>query len=157
MSIKLLGEFTCVHKHALALKETHLVPVFIGNDKPLKSLPDLLRQHNLLPGLFPSNIISYEFDHSTCKLIVYFAKPCEVTFKDSSVVRYATRVKATLSKGKLSGIEGMKTKVLVWVKVTSISVESYKSDKVWFMAGVKKSRPKDAYEMPREAVKVEAF
>ncbi|KAH9774095.1 hypothetical protein KPL71_013522 [Citrus sinensis] len=50
-------------------------------------------------------------------------------FKDSSVIRYATRVKAILMRGKLSGIEGMKTKVLVWVKVTCVSIESYKSDK----------------------------
>ncbi|XWS37307.1 hypothetical protein CRYUN_Cryun19dG0031900 [Craigia yunnanensis] len=125
--------------------------------KPVKALPDLLREHNLPPGLFPRNITCYEFDESKSKLIVYFPSPCEVTFKDASVVRYATRVKATLSRGKLSEIEGMKTKVLVWVKVTGLSVESYKSDKVWFMAGVKKSRAKDAYEMPRDAVKVEEF
>ncbi|OMO49726.1 hypothetical protein COLO4_38428 [Corchorus olitorius] len=125
--------------------------------KPAKALPDLLREHNLPPGLFPKNITCYEFDESKSKLIVHFSSPCEVSFKDASVVRYATRVKATLSRGKLSGIEGMKTKVIVWVKVTSVSVESYKSDKVWFMAGVKKSRPKDAYEMPRDGVKVEEF
>lgn len=80
-----------------------------------------------------------------------------MSFKDSSVVRYNIRIKGTLSRGKLSGIEGMKTKVLVWVKVTSVSIEGYKSDKVWFTAGVKKSRPKDAYEMPRDAIKVEDF
>ncbi len=72
-------------------------------------------------------------------------------------MRYATRVKANLLRGKLTGIEGMKTKVLVWVKVTSVAVEGYKSDKVWFTAGVKKSRPKDAYEMPRDAVRAEEF
>ncbi|KAJ1438906.1 hypothetical protein SESBI_02678 [Sesbania bispinosa] len=98
--------------------------------KSLKSLPDLLREHNLPPGCF----------------------------KDSSIVRYANRVKGTLSRGKLTVIDGMKTKVLMWVKVTSVAVESYKSDRVWFTtAGVKKSRPKDAYEMPREAIKVEEF
>lgn len=88
---------------------------------------------------------------------MYLPSPCEVCFKDSSVIRYAARIKGTLSRGKLNGIEGMKTKVLVWVKVTSVGVESYKSDKVWFTAGVKKSRPKDAYELPRDAIKVEEF
>ncbi|KAH6799096.1 DUF538 family protein of unknown function [Perilla frutescens var. frutescens] len=125
--------------------------------KPVKSLADLLRENNLPPGLFPQNITCYEFDEVKSKLIVYMSSPCEVCFKDSSVVRYSTRVKATLSRGKLTGIEGMKTKVLVWVKVTSINVEGYKSDKVWFTAGVKKSRAKDAYEMPRDAVRVEDF
>ena len=125
--------------------------------KPLKSLPELLREYNLPPGLFPQNIISYEFDESRSRLIVYLPSVCEISFKDSSVVRYATRVKGTLQRGKLTSIEGMKTKVLVWVKVTSVMVEGYKSDKVWFTAGVKKSRPKDAYDKPRDAVRVEEF
>ena len=135
----------------------NLKPSFVLIGKQLKALPDLLREHNLPSGLFPRNITCYEFDESKSKLIVYFPSPCEVSFKDASMVRYATRVKATLSRGKLSGIEGMKTKVLVWVKVTGVSVDSYKSDKVLFMAGVKKSRAKDAYELPRDAVKVEEF
>lgn len=129
----------------------------IFSGKPQKSLSDLLREYNLPAGLFPQNITCYEFDETKGKLTVYFPSACEVCFKDSSVVRYASRVKGTLSRGKLIGVEGMKTKVLVWVKVTSVTVEGYKSDKVWFTAGVKKSRPKDAYEMPREAIKVEEF
>ena len=135
------------------INEAH--PSYTG--KPLKALPDLLREYNLPPGLFPRNITCYEFDESRGKIIVYLPSACEVSFKDLSIVRYATRVKGTLSRGKLTGIEGMKTKVLVWVKVTSVAIESYKSDKVWFTAGVKKSRPKDSYEMPRDAIKVEEF
>ena len=72
-------------------------------------------------------------------------------------MRYATRVKGVLTRGKLSAIEGMKTKVLVWVKVTTVAVEGYKSDKVWFTAGVKKARPKDAYETPHDAIRVSEF
>jgi hypothetical protein len=141
----------------LFLRTLHLQFCFLTG-KTQKSLPDLLREHNLPPGLFPRNITCYEFDESKGKLMVHLSSPCEVCFKDSSIVRYSNRVKGTLSKGKLIVIDGMKTKVLVWVKVTSVYVESYKSDKVWFTTtGVKKSRPKDAYEMPREAVKVEEF
>ncbi|KAE8023180.1 hypothetical protein FH972_008915 [Carpinus fangiana] len=125
--------------------------------KPVKGLPDLLQEYNLPRGLFPQNITCYEFDELKAKLIVYMPSVCEVSFKDSSVVRYATRVKGTLLRGKLTGIEGMKTKVLVWVKVTNVAVEGYKSDKVWFTAGVKKSRPKDAYDVPRAAVRVQEF
>lgn len=82
---------------------------------------------------------------------------CEVSFKDSSVVRYAPRVKCILLRDKLIGVEGMKTKVLVWVKITSVNVEGSKAEKLSFTAGVKKSRPKDAYVVPREAVRVEEF
>lgn len=125
--------------------------------KPLKSLPDLLREYNLPPGLFPQNITCYEFDEPKSKLTVYLPSASEVSFKDSSVIRYATRVKGILLRGKLTNIEGMKTKVLVWVKVTNVAVEGSKSDKVWFMAGVKKSRPKDAYDTPRVGIRVQEF
>ena len=125
--------------------------------KPLKSLPDLLREYNLPPGLFPRNITCYEFDETKAKLIVYLPSVCEISFNDSSVIRYATRVKAILVRGKLTVIEGMKTKVLVWVKVTSVAVEGFKSDKVWFTAGVKKSRRKIAYDVPQAAIRVEEF
>ncbi|KAE9595640.1 hypothetical protein Lal_00030609 [Lupinus albus] len=125
--------------------------------KPLKSLSNLLREYNLPAGLFPQNIIGYEFDETKGKLIVYLPSACEVSFKDSSVMRYAARVKGVLTRGKLSAIEGMKTKVLVWVKVTCVAVEGYKSDKVWITAGVKKARPKDAYNAPHDAVRVAEF
>ncbi|KAM6575710.1 hypothetical protein CsatA_024037 [Cannabis sativa] len=124
---------------------------------PPKTLPDLLREYNLPPGLFPQNITCYEFDETKARLIVYLPSPCEVSFKDSSVIRYANRVKAILLRGKLTGIEGMKTKVLVWVKVTCVAVESSKSDKIWFTAGVKKSRSKDAYLVASNGVRIEDF
>ncbi|GFQ02055.1 uncharacterized protein at5g01610 [Phtheirospermum japonicum] len=125
--------------------------------KPTRSLPDLLREHNLPPGIFPHNITTYEFDETKSRLTVHLPFACEVSFKDSSIVRYATRVKCILLRGKLMGIEGMKTKVLVWVKVTNVAIEGNKSEKVCFTAGVKKSRPKDAYTVPCEAVRVEEF
>ncbi|XP_050237666.1 uncharacterized protein At5g01610 [Mercurialis annua] len=125
--------------------------------KPVKSLPELLREYNLPSGLFPQNITCYEFDEAKAKLVVYLPSVCEVSFKDSSVLRYATRVKAILMRGKLTGIEGMKTKVLVWVKVTSVSMEGYKSDKVCFTAGVKKARPRIAYDVPQAAVRADEF
>ena len=43
------------------------------------------------------------------------------------------------------------------VKVASISLESFRSDKICFIAGVKKLRQKDAYEVPREGIAVEEF
>lgn len=125
--------------------------------KPLKTLPDLLQEYNLPAGLFPRNIMGYEFDESKAKLTVHLPSACEASFKDSSIIRYAPRVKCILMRGKLIGIEGMKTKVLVWVKVTNVAVEGHKSDKVWFTAGVKKPRPMDAYRVPCEAISVKDF
>ncbi|KAG8366411.1 hypothetical protein BUALT_Bualt17G0076900 [Buddleja alternifolia] len=139
-------------KHA---KHDYFFVASFPTGKPPKSLPDLLQEYNLPPGLFPNNITCYEFDEPKSKLTIHLPFVCEVSFKDSSTVRYAPRVKCILLRGKLMGIEGMKMKVLVWVKVTNVAVEGSKSEKVSFTAGVKKSRPKDAYLVPREAVRVE--
>ncbi|KAF7838501.1 DUF538 family protein [Senna tora] len=125
-----------------------------------KGLSDILREHNVPGGIFPSNIKCYELDEAKGKLTVHLPYPsCEVCFKDSSTVRYASRVKCTLSRGKLTVLDGMKTKVvLVWVKVNSVGVETRKSDKVWFAtSGVNTSRPREAYDMPRQAIRVEDF
>lgn len=124
---------------------------------PPKTLPDLLREYNLPSGLFPQNITCYEFDEPKSRLTVHLPFPCEIIFKDSSVVRYSPRVKCILLKGKLIGVEGIKTKVLVWVKVTSVAIEGNRGEKVCFTAGVKKSRPKDAYSVPQEGVRIDEF
>lgn len=134
-----------------------LIQPFLSVGKPSRSLPELLREYNLPVGLFPQNITCYEFDESKSRLTVHLPFSCELSFKDSSVIRYAPRVKCILLRGKLMGIEGMKTKVLVWVKITNVAVEGNKSEKVCFTAGVKKSKPKDTFEMPHYAVKVDDF
>eukprot|EP01018_Ginkgo_biloba_P001080 Gb_13441 [translate_table: standard] len=125
--------------------------------KMQKPLPDLLQEYDLPRGLFPQNATNYEFDEETSKLTVFIPSICEVGFKDSSVLRYATAVTGFLEKGKLTDIEGMKTKVVIWVKVTSVSVDTPQSNKVHFNAGMKKSRPRDAYEVLRDGISVEQF
>lgn len=122
-----------------------------------KPLPDLLQEYHLPKGLFPKNATNYEFDEETGKLTVFIPSICEVGFKDSSVLRYATTVIGYLEKGKLTDIEGMKTKVLIWAKVTSVSVDGPQSSKVYFTAGMKKSRSRDAYEVRRDGINVETY
>ncbi|KAL2479400.1 hypothetical protein Adt_32366 [Abeliophyllum distichum] len=79
---------------------------------------------------------------------------CEVGYKDSSVLRFSTVVTGYLEKGKLADIEGMKTKVMIWIKVSAISSES---SKLHFSAGMKKTRSRDAYEVLRDGVIVDKF
>ncbi|GLJ37534.1 hypothetical protein SUGI_0762690 [Cryptomeria japonica] len=100
--------------------------------KMQKPLVDLLQEYDLPKGLFPQDATNYEFDEETA-------------------------VTGFLEKGKLTDIEGMKTKVIIWVKVTSVSVDGPRSSKVYFTAGVKKSRPRDAYDILRSGTTVENF
>ncbi|OAY66804.1 Uncharacterized protein ACMD2_15890 [Ananas comosus] len=122
--------------------------------KMQKPLPDLLREYDMPVGLFPRDATNYEFNEATGKLTVYVPSICEVGYKDSSVLRFFTTITGYLEKGKFADIEGMKTKVLIWAKVTSVKTEG---SKVHFMTGVKKTRSRDAYEVLRDGVGVDKF
>ncbi|XP_062095012.1 uncharacterized protein At5g01610-like [Humulus lupulus] len=122
--------------------------------KMQKALPELLKEYDLPVGIFPRDATNYEFNEETGKLIVYIPAVCEVGYKDSSVLRFSTTVTGFLEKGKLADVEGMKTKVMIWVKVTSISSDR---SKVYFTAGMKKGRSREAYEVLRDGVCVDKF
>ncbi|KAG0489649.1 hypothetical protein HPP92_006512 [Vanilla planifolia] len=122
--------------------------------KMQKPLPEFLQEYDLPIGIFPKDATNYEFDEEAKKLTVFIPRVCEVGYKDSSVLKFFTSVTGYLEKGKLSDIEGMKTKVLIWQKVTSISTEG---SKVHFNTGVKKTRNRDGYEVLRDGIAVEKF
>ncbi|KAK2975273.1 hypothetical protein RJ640_010278 [Escallonia rubra] len=122
--------------------------------KMQKPLPELLKEYDLAVGIFPRDATNYEFNEETRKLTVYIPSVCEVGYRDSSVLRFTTVVTGYLEKGKLADIEGMKTKVMIWVKVTTISSEG---SKLHFTAGLKKTRSRDAYEVLRDGIGIEKF
>ncbi|KAH0466349.1 hypothetical protein M5K25_007032 [Dendrobium thyrsiflorum] len=122
--------------------------------KMQKPLPDLLQEYDLPVGIFPRDATNYEFNEETRKLTVFIPSICEVGYKDSSVLRFLTCVTGYLEKGNLSDIEGMKTKVIIWAKVTSISTQG---SKVHFNTSVKKTRSRDAYEVLRDGIIVDKF
>ncbi|XP_030537302.1 uncharacterized protein At5g01610-like [Rhodamnia argentea] len=119
-----------------------------------KPLPELLKEYDLPVGIFPRDATNYEFSEETGKLTVFIPSICEVGYKDSSVLRFSTSVTGYLEKGKLADIEGMKTKVMIWVKVSAISAEA---SKLHFTAGMKKTRSREAYEVHRDGVIVDKF
>ncbi|KAK1665196.1 hypothetical protein QYE76_053355 [Lolium multiflorum] len=122
--------------------------------KMQKPLPEFLKEYDLPMGLFPQDATNYEFDEETKKLTVHIASACEVGYKDSSVLRFFTCVTGHLDKGKLSEVEGMKTKILIWTKVTAVRTEDAK---VHFSAGLNKTRNRDAYEVVRDGVTIDKF
>ena len=122
--------------------------------KMQKALTELLKEYDLPIGIFPRDATNYEFNEETGKLVVYIPQVCEVGYRDSSVLRFSTSVSGYLEKGKLAEIEGIKTKVLIWVKVTAISSEG---PKLHFTAGMKKTRKREAYEVTRDGVTVDKF
>lgn len=119
-----------------------------------KPLPDLLKEYDLPVGIFPRDATNYEFNEETRKLTVFIPSICEVGYKDSSVLRFSTIVTGYLEKGKFVDIEGLKTKVMIWVKVTTITSEG---PKLHFTVGLKKTRSREAYEVLRDGVSVDKF
>jgi len=122
--------------------------------KMQKPLPELLKEYDMAAGIFPRDATNYEFNEETGKLTVFIPAVCEVGYKDSSVLRFSTSVTGYLEKGKLVDVEGIKTKVMIWVKVTCISSEG---SKLHFTAGMKKTRSREAYEVLRDGVSVDKF
>ncbi|KAI4356055.1 hypothetical protein L6164_000107 [Bauhinia variegata] len=122
--------------------------------KMQKPLPELLKEYDLAIGIFPRDATNYEFNEETKKLVVFIPEVCEVGYRDSSVLRFSTTVTGYLEKGKLAEIEGIKTKVWVWAKVTAITSDG---SKLHFTAGMKKTRSREAYEVQRDGVIVDKF
>ncbi|XP_008792175.2 uncharacterized protein At5g01610 [Phoenix dactylifera] len=122
--------------------------------KMQKPLPDLLQEYDMPIGLFPKDATNYEFNEETRKITVFIPSACEVSYNDSSVLRFFTTVTGYLEKGKLTNVEGMKTKVLIWVKVTCIITEG---SKLHVTAGMKKTRSRDAYEVLRDGIRIDKF
>ncbi|KAK4345651.1 hypothetical protein RND71_035827 [Anisodus tanguticus] len=119
-----------------------------------KPLAELLKEHDIPIGIFPRDATNYEFNEETRKLTVYIPSVCELGYRDSSVLRFSTSVTGYLEKGKLADIEGMKTKVMIWVKVTAISSEK---SKLYVTAGLKKTHSREAYEVLRDGFTVDKF
>jgi hypothetical protein len=121
-------------------------------------LPELLQKYQIPKGVFPKNVLNYEFDETTGKLIVQLPFICEVKYKDESVVRFDKRVTGYLTMGVFKNIEGIKTKIMMmWSKVISITMDSPEATKVVFVSSMNKSRPRDAYIVLRDGIEVDNF
>ncbi|KAL6528584.1 hypothetical protein OROMI_029229 [Orobanche minor] len=122
--------------------------------KVQRPLTELLKEYDLAVGIFPRNATNYDFEEETKKLTVHIPSACEVCYGDQSVLRFSTVVTGYLEKGKLTEIEGMKTKVIIWIKVSSVTSEE---SKLHFTAGIRRTRSRDAYEVLKDGIRVAKF
>ncbi|KAH9736736.1 hypothetical protein KPL71_018203 [Citrus sinensis] len=109
---------------------------------------------NKIKGIFPRDATNYEFNEETKKLTVFIPSICEVGYRDKSILRFSTTVTGYLEKGKLVDIEGIKTKFMLWLKVTTIASEGVK---LHFAVGMRKTRDRAAYEVLRDGITVDKF
>ncbi|KAH9673148.1 hypothetical protein KPL70_017992 [Citrus sinensis] len=109
---------------------------------------------NKIKGIFPRDATNYEFNEETKKLTVFIPSICEVGYRDKSILRFSTTVTGYLEKGKFVDIVGIKTKFMLWLKVTTIASEGAK---LHFTVGMRKTRDRAAYEVLRDGLTVDKF
>ncbi|XP_047312164.1 uncharacterized protein LOC124915486 [Impatiens glandulifera] len=98
------------------------------------SIQDLLRSRGLPGGLFPKNVNSYDLDADGL-LQVYFEQPCMAKFETR--VLFDTVVRANLSYGGLTGVQGLSQEELfLWFSVKDIIVYDPSSGLILFDIGV---------------------
>jgi hypothetical protein len=107
-------------------------------------------------GVLPKGVKMFNFNEGTCKLEIELPGDCEVTYADNSVVYYAQKITARVAVDGLDEVEGIKTKLLFWLPVHSITVDDSKDNFYWYVGAtrstaVPKTRPKAAFKEPQEA------
>ena len=106
-----------------------------------KDLYGYLESMGLPRGIFPKGVTSFSFNEDTCKLVVELPGECEVTYADSSVVYYAqAKITARVAVEGLDEIEGIKTKLLFWLPVHSITVDGDKENFYWYVGATRARR-----------------
>lgn len=121
-----------------------------------KDVYGYLESMGLPRGIFPKGATNFSFNEDTCKLVVELPGECEVTYADNSVVYYSQKITARVAVEGLDEIEGMKTKLLFWLPVHSITVDGDKENFYWYVGASRstalpKTRPKKAFKEPQEA------
>eukprot|EP00897_Mesotaenium_endlicherianum_P005902 jgi/Mesen1/533/ME000104S10629 len=121
-------------------------------------LTELLERFGLPKGLFPKNYSKYAFDEVAGDeegggvLTVTLPYACEVKFADGSLVRYDRKVTASLMRGALAGVDGMKMQWGVWMAVLDVAAGKPGSDRLVFTTRMKLTKSAAAFGSPREAV-----
>ncbi|GFZ07179.1 hypothetical protein Acr_19g0001160 [Actinidia rufa] len=67
-------------------------------------------------------VTGYELDESTGKFSAYLNGSCSFTLEGSYQLSYKSTIGGFISRGKLTGLEGVKVKLLfVWVDIVEVS------------------------------------
>lgn len=123
-------------------------------------LAELLEKFELPKGVFPKNTIKYKYEEVNEEggvLEVTLPFVCEVKLLDGTLVRYDEKVVASLTKGSLTNIAGMKVQWVMWMELFEVRFERPGSDRLSLVGRVKRTKPAALFAVPREAVEAMRF
>lgn len=85
------------------------------------SVYEVLKGYDFPIGLLPKGVLDYDLDPSTGKFSAFLNGSCEFSLEGSYQLNYKSTIKGHISKGKLSGLEGVSVKLLfVWVDIVEV-------------------------------------
>ncbi|PIM98185.1 hypothetical protein CDL12_29336 [Handroanthus impetiginosus] len=122
------------HSLYLFLLFSLLIPLSHSSSSS-SSIHDLLKSMGLPPGLLPKDVKSFNLSGSGL-LQVFLDGPCLTKF-DKSMAFYDSEVRANLTYGRLTGVEGLSQEELfLWLPVKDIIVKDPTSGLIVIDIGV---------------------
>lgn len=95
---------------------------------------ELLESFDFPSGILPQGVVGYDLDPSTGKFAAYFNGSCGFSLEGSYQLNYKSAIRGFISKGELSGLEGVSVK-LFWFWVDIIEVKR-SGDDLEFSVGI---------------------
>ncbi|KAI3968546.1 hypothetical protein MKX01_007856 [Papaver californicum] len=104
----------------------------IGDDKP--SAYEILEDFDFPIGLLPKGVTGYTLDKKTGKFSASMKKTCSFSLEGSYQLRYQSTIRGVISKDKLTNLEGVSVKILLfWVNIIEVV---RKGDDLEFSVGI---------------------
>lgn len=130
--------------------------MYAGNDICQEKSKQLLVEMGLPNGLLPlEDIVECGIVRETGYVWLIQKKKVEHKFeKIGKLVSYAPQVTATIEKGKISKLSGVKTKeLLLWITLSDIYIDDQASGKITFKTptGLYRTFPTSAFEVQDKA------
>lgn len=123
-------------------------------------LDEVLAKFDMPRGVFPRNTLKYKFEEVNEEggvLEVTLPFVCEVKLADGTLLRYDEKVVASLTKGCLTNIEGMKVQWVFWMELYEVRFDRPGSDKLSLVGRVKRTKPAALFASPKVAIEVDRF
>uniref|UniRef100_A0ACD6A6C9 Uncharacterized protein n=1 Tax=Avena sativa TaxID=4498 RepID=A0ACD6A6C9_AVESA len=116
-----------------------------GNSTTKPTAYEMLKRYDFPPGILPEGAQSYTI-RPDGSFQVNFPEDCHFRVAKQYNVRYSTRVAGTIQNGSISGLEGVKVKIIfAWIRIDEVGRDG---DELTLKAGpISQSFPVDVFSV----------
>ncbi|MCL7037560.1 hypothetical protein MKW94_023952 [Papaver nudicaule] len=124
ISLCLISLITCLNGEEFGI---------VGDDDT-PSAYEILEDFDFPIGLLPKGVTGYTLDKQTGKFSASMKKTCSFSLEGSYQLRYKSTIRGVISKDKLTNLEGVSVKILLfWVNIIEVV---RKGDELEFSVGI---------------------